>query len=222
MSDAVRDGQPTTLVVHPPPTGRRAEILAVAAKVIAAKGVQGASSSDIATAAGILSGSLYHHFRSKEQILAEMMVPLTVRQLDRYRTVVAEEAARRSPADVVLHRLIEDTVTRVADHLDVAIILRNDQQVLSQLPAMAQMRDCRQASFQLWSAVVRDGVEQGVLRVDLEPDEVVSVLLDAILGTVRLFTGPRPADSARVGRQLANMLMSGLAVTQPPVDEPGD
>jgi len=50
---------------------RRDEILATAASLIASSGLR-TSLHDIADAAGILPGSLYHHFESKEAILIEL------------------------------------------------------------------------------------------------------------------------------------------------------
>ena len=51
---------------------RRDEILAIAALQFAERGVASTTVRDIGAAAGILSGSLYHHFESKEQILGEV------------------------------------------------------------------------------------------------------------------------------------------------------
>jgi AcrR family transcriptional regulator len=53
---------------------RRAEILARAAQLFASSGSAGTSLKDVADACGILPGSLYHHFESKEAILLELMV----------------------------------------------------------------------------------------------------------------------------------------------------
>ncbi|OBJ09518.1 TetR family transcriptional regulator [Mycobacterium colombiense] len=52
---------------------RRAEILATAASLIASSGLR-TSLQEIADAAGILPGSLYHHFESKEAILVELIL----------------------------------------------------------------------------------------------------------------------------------------------------
>jgi AcrR family transcriptional regulator len=51
---------------------RRTEILQTAASVIASSGLR-TSLQEIADAAGILPGSLYHHFESKEAILVELV-----------------------------------------------------------------------------------------------------------------------------------------------------
>jgi AcrR family transcriptional regulator len=51
---------------------RRTEVLEIAASLIATSGLR-ASMHDIANAAGIQTGSLYHHFDSKEALLVELL-----------------------------------------------------------------------------------------------------------------------------------------------------
>lgn len=48
---------------------RRRRIIAVASELFAHQGFEGTSIRDIATASGVLSGSLYYHFPSKEDLL---------------------------------------------------------------------------------------------------------------------------------------------------------
>lgn len=61
----------------PPPSvsveaDRRQEILAIASNLFARKGFHAVSIREIADAAGIMGGSLYHHFRSKEALYLEV------------------------------------------------------------------------------------------------------------------------------------------------------
>ena len=51
---------------------RREELLATAARIFSAKGYQGASLREICAAAGILPGSMYHHFSSKEDLFVSV------------------------------------------------------------------------------------------------------------------------------------------------------
>lgn len=51
---------------------RRREILLAAANLFAQKGYKGTSIRDIADSLGLLAGSLYHHFRSKEALFLEI------------------------------------------------------------------------------------------------------------------------------------------------------
>jgi AcrR family transcriptional regulator len=52
---------------------RRREILETAARLICERGYEGASIQDIADAAGLTKAGLYHHIRSKEHLLLEIM-----------------------------------------------------------------------------------------------------------------------------------------------------
>ena len=68
MTDASLLSPPTVLVE----ADRRQEILAIASTLFARKGFHSVSIREIADAAGIMGGSLYHHFRSKEALYLEV------------------------------------------------------------------------------------------------------------------------------------------------------
>jgi len=51
---------------------RRDELIAVAAKIFSARGYERASLRKICSEAGILAGSMYHHFRSKEDLFVSV------------------------------------------------------------------------------------------------------------------------------------------------------
>ena len=62
----------TTRAQTPPPATRRDELLELAATMFAQRGLRATTVRDIADAAGILSGSLYHHFGNRERIIAAL------------------------------------------------------------------------------------------------------------------------------------------------------
>ena len=53
-------------------SGRRRQILEIAAQLFAHKGYRGTSMRDIGEQAGVLGGSLYHHIRSKDALFVEL------------------------------------------------------------------------------------------------------------------------------------------------------
>ncbi|MGE2835678.1 TetR/AcrR family transcriptional regulator [Mycobacterium sp. SMC-4] len=77
---------------------RRAEILKTANSVIASTGLR-SSLQQIADAAGILAGSLYHHFESKEAILVEL-IRLYHADLDRIGEIALQRLDAPDPAPV--------------------------------------------------------------------------------------------------------------------------
>src|SRR3546814_12737482 len=68
---------------------RRDELLHIAAKLFAEKGFKNTTVRDIADAAGILSGSLYHHSDSKETMVDELLVRFQTALFDRYDHILA-------------------------------------------------------------------------------------------------------------------------------------
>ncbi|WP_054569992.1 TetR/AcrR family transcriptional regulator [Frankia sp. R43] len=82
---------------------RRGEILDAAARLFATAGIR-ATLKDIADAAGILAGSLYHHFDSKDAIVAELIRRYHA-ALDGVAQAAVEELRRpdgRPPAELVV------------------------------------------------------------------------------------------------------------------------
>lgn len=65
------------MVQRPRSEGKRETILRAAIAVIAAEGVQGATTRKIAAEAGINLGTLHYHFESKEDVLASVVAYLT-------------------------------------------------------------------------------------------------------------------------------------------------
>src|SRR6476620_7629981 len=108
----------------PPPddttgkTGRRAELLDIAAKLFAERGLRATTVRDIADAAGILSGSLYHHFDSKEQMVDEILRDFLDSLFGRYREIVA---AKLGPRDTFQAIVIASFEAVDAHHAAVAI-----------------------------------------------------------------------------------------------------
>lgn len=84
----------------PPSAGARAEILDAAAELFASRGYAATSTRLIADAVGVRQASLYYHFATKEQILAELLSATVQPSLD-----YAASLSGLTPA-VALHALV--------------------------------------------------------------------------------------------------------------------
>ena len=73
-------------------SARRSEIVAIAAELFAARGYADTTVREIADAAGILSGSLYHHFDSKESMVEALLRDFLDRIGPQYRDIIARVA----------------------------------------------------------------------------------------------------------------------------------
>jgi TetR/AcrR family transcriptional regulator, cholesterol catabolism regulator len=188
---------------------RRDEILALAAVQFAERGVASTTVRDIGAAAGILSGSLYHHFDSKDQMVAELLLPVMQRQVGHYRSIVAAEDA---PA-VTLRALIKTAVVEAAQTPSETRMIRNDAQTFSATPGLRPVADLLVEAARLWSSVIDRGIAAGEFRDEVDARLVVAAMFDAVLSTTRWFAGARPQNPARVGDALADLFLGGLAPT---------
>jgi AcrR family transcriptional regulator len=188
------------------PRSRRDEILSIAAQQFAERGVAGTTVRDIGSAAGILSGSLYHHFESKEQMVAELLLPVMQRQVGHYRELVDGG----SGAAATLRALIKVAVTEAAQTPNETRMFRNDAQSFSAMPTLQPVTDLLVEAAKLWASVIERGVAEGEFRSGIDSRLVVAAIFDAVLSTTRWFGGKRPESPVRVGDALADLFLGGL------------
>lgn len=143
------------------PAGTRGRILLSALQLFAEYGYHGTSIRDLAAGAGINSATLYAHYPSKEQVLAELILighEGLLRMLQQ-----AYEAASADPADQ-LAALVKAQVFAHADFPLLAIVANSELHVLSPeqaAPALA----IREASREMLLEVLRKGVGKGVFKI---------------------------------------------------------
>jgi len=187
-------------------SSRRDEILSIAAVQFAEHGVASTTVRDIGSAAGILSGSLYHHFESKEQMVVELLLPVMQRQVGHYRAIVAADYG----AATALRTLIKIAVAEAAETPSQTRMICNDAQSFSATPALRPVADLLIEAAKLWSSVLERGVATGEFRSNVDARLVVAAMFDAVLSTTRWFAGKRPRSPERVGDALADLFLGGL------------
>ena len=71
------------------PSERRTDLIRLAGELFAEKGFRATTVRQIADAAGILSGSLYHHFDSKESMVDEILSTFQEELFGQYDAILA-------------------------------------------------------------------------------------------------------------------------------------
>ena len=195
---------------------RRTEILQTAASLIASSGLR-TSLQEIADAAGILPGSLYHHFESKEAILVELLRRYHA-DLDR----IAEHAqgklddpASRSAFDRIVDLSSAIAQCAVTHGAALQMTFYEGPSSNTELTALAQRRPTAilQAMLQTlraarWSGYLRSDVDLPVLA-----DRIVQTMLQVGLDVIRY-----NASADKLAELLCRILLEGLA-TVPPTDD---
>lgn len=161
MTDEPARRLATRVIDLPPtvsPTGTRRVLLNCALGLFAERGFAGASIRDIASAAGVQPATLYGHFASKEQILAEIVEAAHAEHHRRLAAAVLESGA--DPIDQ-LTAVVREHVLVHAGYPMLTVVANAEVHALSsELGRVA--RDFRSRSEQLISDIVQRGTELGV------------------------------------------------------------
>ncbi|OBK98415.1 TetR family transcriptional regulator [Mycobacterium asiaticum] len=194
---------------------RRTEILETAATLIASSGLR-TSLQEIADAAGILPGSLYHHFESKEAILVELIHRYQA-DLDRIgqdAQAKLDEPDSRPPAEQIIelgsaiancavrHRAALQMSFYEGPSADPELMKLTQQRPVAILEAMLQtLRAAR------WSGYIKSDIDLPTLA-----DRICQTMLQVGLDVIRHNSSPD-----QVAGLMCRIILQGLA-SQPPAD----
>ncbi len=191
------------------PSARRQEILDTATAVFAEKGILAATVRDISERAGILSGSLYHHFTSKEEMIAEVLTPVLRAQIDAFDRIVAEHD---NPVEI-LRLVIAAEVAQSAETPLVARILRQDEHHIAALTGLDDVVRQRRAIRARVESVITDGISPGQFRPDCDPAVTSLALFDLTLSAHRHLRPLGPYGTDELAGHLATLLLRGMLAT---------
>jgi AcrR family transcriptional regulator len=163
------------------PQDRRSDILAGAAELFARKGVGATTVREIADAVGMLSGSLYHHFESKDAIVAEILTGYLRAIQDRYAAVLA---SGKGPADS-LHDLVVTSLQVASEQPQATTIYQNERPYLRERPRFADVLAGAADIQRTWLLVIEKGVAEGSFRADIAPRVFYRLIRDAVWLSVR-------------------------------------
>jgi len=187
---------------------RRQHILSIAAEVFARRGFANATVREIATEAGILSGSLYQHFESKDSMLAEILSNLMTDLLRAYREVVA------TTTDIVeqFRGMVHCGYSLVAEHRVGMTILHNDFSYISSIPEFDFVNEFNEELGDLWLDVLRRGVAEGRFRPDLDVFLAYREVMGAMLAAVRWYNPKGRISPDQVADHQVGLYFRGMLV----------
>jgi AcrR family transcriptional regulator len=191
-----------------PTASRREELLAIAASLFARKGFRNTTVRDIADAAGILSGSLYHHFDSKESMVDEILSTFQEELFGQYDEILAGDADPRTKLEQAV-RVSFDAIDR--HHSEVAIF-QNDAAYLSTLDGFGYLAERHAQSREVWMTLLRESKDAGVLRADLDLDLAYRFIRDTVWVAVNWYRPGGSLSAATVADQYVTILLDGIAV----------
>jgi TetR/AcrR family transcriptional regulator, cholesterol catabolism regulator len=186
---------------------RRDELLGIAADLFAERGFNNTTVRDIADAAGILSGSLYHHFDSKESMVDEILSSFQAELFRTYDTILDSERDARGKIEAVVRASFE-AIDR--HHSEVAIF-QSDAAYLMQFERFAYLREHNERFHEMWLGLLRDGVASGDLRADVDAELVFRFIRDTVWVAVHWYRPGGELSADQVADQYLSILLDGVA-----------
>jgi AcrR family transcriptional regulator len=192
----------------------RDELLAAAIKVFAEHGYHGATMEDIVASAGTTRGALYWHFSNKEDFLASLLTK-------------SEELWNRERAD---------ELKPTGEAVEIPAILTWWAEFSDRIPWFARLfltigldadnispriRDAirRQLATtrRFLASLIKGGQQRGVLRTDLNPDQVGALLVAVRLGLLASwFSDSASFDLGRLTQTFIRVMLPALFSAQVP------
>ncbi|HUR75820.1 MAG TPA: TetR/AcrR family transcriptional regulator [Sporichthya sp.] len=185
---------------------QRARVLSISTEIFSRQGFRATSMNEIAAAVGLSKPTLYHYFRSKEELLVRIYSEVLDESLEGARKTVA---AAQSPLTAIRDLIAE----RVAYTCEKQQILKVCFEEEHELPAhLADELLARRKEFEdLFASQVEAHQAQhpGTLT-GVVPRVYVNACLGAINWCYKWYRPSGPATPAELGRQIAATLSAPL------------
>ena len=189
------------------PENRRSAILRASAELFAKQGVASTTVRQIAAEVGILSGSLFHHFPTKEAILHEIVTEHLTALRERYRAVVASDKPPRARLEALISTSLQ--FAQLAPHA--TMIYQNELSHLRELPQNETLKEAAAEVQQSWLTVLEGGRADGSFRTDIDPKVFYRFLRDAVWLSVRWYKPDGPHSVDQLAAECASIFLDGYA-----------
>jgi AcrR family transcriptional regulator len=195
------------------PGERPQELLEAALRVFAARGYRNTRLEEVATAAGVTKGALYHYFANKEELLLRALEAYRARAFGR-----VEEALRAEggPSSVRLRVAIRELFgNRDPARRDVLLLL---QSVAHDAPAVYRdwLTSGPVRAWRIIADLIEDGKASGEFRVDVDTEVTARIAVTGLM--VQLIwqqfaddVPPVGIDGHRLIDGTVELLLAGLA-----------
>ncbi|THA65671.1 TetR/AcrR family transcriptional regulator [Streptomyces sp. A0958] len=191
-----------------PSPERRAELLATAAEVFAAQGYNATTVRRIADAAGMLAGSLYYHFDSKESMVDEILSTFLNELWEGYDAVLEAGLGPRE----TIEALVTESFREIDRHRDAVAIYQKEARHLAAQPRFQYLDDSQQKFEKAWLGTLERGVADGTFRADLDIRLTYRFVRDTVWVAASWYRPGGRHSPEEIARQYLSMVLDGIAL----------
>lgn len=150
---------------------RRNEILDVAERLFCTNGYDNTSTNDILAEIGIARGTLYYHFKSKEDILDAMIDRILDEIIRKARNIALNESMP------VLERLTKTVLAANVDTKTGDMILEQVHKPQNALMHVKMQEKLLSQLVPLFVKIIEDGIDRNLMQTDYPEDTIQMLLL---------------------------------------------
>ncbi|GGR99976.1 putative transcriptional regulator TetR family protein [Streptomyces aureoverticillatus] len=191
-----------------PSPERREELLKIAADVFAEQGYNATTVRKIADAAGMLAGSLYYHFDSKESMLEEILRTFLTELWDGYDSVLSAPLGPRE----TLEALVTESFREIDRHRSAVAIYQKESKHLVTQTRFEYLVESQQRFEKAWLTTLERGVTEGVFRADLDIRLAYRFVRDTVWVAASWYRPGGGHSPEEIARQYLSMVLDGIAV----------
>ncbi|MFD4762781.1 TetR/AcrR family transcriptional regulator [Streptomyces sp. NPDC058439] len=191
-----------------PSPERHSELLATAAEVFAAQGYNATTVRKIADAAGMLAGSLYYHFDSKESMLDEILSTFLDELWAGYDAVLAAGLGPRE----TIEALVTESFREIDRHRAAVDIYQKESKHLSSQPRFHYLADSQVKFEKAWLATLERGVAAEIFRADLDVRLTYRFARDTVWVAASWYRPGGQHSPEEIARQYLSMVLEGIAL----------
>ncbi len=189
----------------------REQLLKKALAAFSKKGYSATTLEDIAREAEVTRGAIYWHFGSK----AELYNTLIREYSDRGNVIIQQAASEGGTLLEILRRVFVRQLQAIEDNSDLRALMELYLFKTGLVPELEEGRKQQIESgiglIEMVASIMAQGVEQGLLRSDMEPKEMARAYLAFQNGVTQLWlTAPDQFSLKASAESFAEILMTGL------------
>lgn len=193
-----------------PAPDRRAELLATAAEVFAAQGYNATTVRKIADAAGMLAGSLYYHFDSKESMLDEILSTFLDELWAGYDAVLDAGLGPRE----TIEALVTESFREIDRHRAAVAVYQKESRHLADQPRFGYLVDSQRKFEKAWLGTLERGVAAKAFRADLDIRLAYRFIRDTVWVAASWYRPGGQHTPEEIARQYLSMVLDGIAVRE--------
>ncbi|AMS27910.1 hypothetical protein AEM51_13710 [Bacteroidetes bacterium UKL13-3] len=183
---------------------RKEQIMQTSAKMFKQKGYASTSMRDIATEMGIEAASLYHHIKSKEEILETICFSLANKLL----TGIAEVNDIYFNAEEKLRMAIKNHVQIISENIDQSAAFLHEWRSLSE-PKLSEFKTLRDAYENEFKVILNDGINEDLFD-DVDQKFATLTILSTVNWINEWYNPKGKMNAEEIAKKLSDFILGGL------------